>query len=289
MAVHERDVHRLPLAGGLLGGRRGLDAAVDGAHVVRVERLAVAVHHLDLVNAAEVDAAVASWRHADLQREVEVLELPVGAQVAVVLVRLAFLLVHIIDQDAVLHAPAADGVRVGQPPAGEVLAVEEADGLAELHLAQVRRRRHRGLTPASEVALSAPLPFSRGVSARELELVALHGGCDRFGPGALDRLAILALALEGMLAGHDELAVLHLGRVERHHAAAAPKQAGLELAIDVLNAQPAGTPAGDGQLPSSQERVVSGQRGGAQGRHQTHYRHEHAGGARIHCHAGLNA
>src|SRR5208282_4132408 len=37
MAADESDVHRLPLAGRFLGRDSGLNAAVDGAHVVRIE------------------------------------------------------------------------------------------------------------------------------------------------------------------------------------------------------------------------------------------------------------
>src|ERR1019366_2044211 len=52
VAVNEGDVQRLPFPGGRLGALGGFDAAVDGAHVMGVERLAVRVSHLDLVNAA---------------------------------------------------------------------------------------------------------------------------------------------------------------------------------------------------------------------------------------------
>ena len=85
-----------------------------------VERLAVAVEDLHFVNAAQVDAAVAALGDVGFQREVEVLEFLFGAEVSVVLVRLARLLHRVVVQDAVLDAPAVDGLGVGQFPAGQV-------------------------------------------------------------------------------------------------------------------------------------------------------------------------
>ena len=58
VAVNKGDVQGLPFPGGLLGGDRGFDAAVDGPHVVRVGRLAVSVGHLNLVDASDIDPAV---------------------------------------------------------------------------------------------------------------------------------------------------------------------------------------------------------------------------------------
>ena len=56
----------------------------------------------------------------------------------------ALRLLHVIDKQPVFHTPAVVSVRVGETPTGEVLAIEELDGLAELHLAQVRGGRHWG-------------------------------------------------------------------------------------------------------------------------------------------------
>ena len=62
-----------------------------------IERLAVRISHLNLVDATEIDPAVAALGQAGFERQVEVLEFPVGAQVAVVLARFAFLLLRVIS------------------------------------------------------------------------------------------------------------------------------------------------------------------------------------------------
>ena len=102
----EGDVERLPFADGLLGGDGRGDAAVERAHVVRVERLAKGLGNLHFIDAAQVDAAVAVFLGADFELEIEVLELGVGAQVAVV-----FAFHHAVHEHAILHAPAVVGIR----------------------------------------------------------------------------------------------------------------------------------------------------------------------------------
>ena len=58
-----------------------------------------------------------------------------------------------------------------------------------------------------------------------------------------------------MVADEDEVAVLHGRPVHRHHAAAAPKDAGLELIAVFLDAQPTSPAAGNGQSPTAHVRV----------------------------------
>ena len=105
--------------------------AVDAADQVRVRLQAVVVLDLHLVAAAQVDAAVAALRVAELGVQLEVGELPLADQVDAGLG---------VDQQAVADDPAVrrlglgrrERVRAGRAerPAGEVLAVEQFDRLA---------------------------------------------------------------------------------------------------------------------------------------------------------------
>ena len=70
--VNQGDVQRLPLSGRLFGGHGWRDAAVQSAHVVRINRFPVAIKHLDLIDAAQVDPAVVAFRNIDFQAEVEI-------------------------------------------------------------------------------------------------------------------------------------------------------------------------------------------------------------------------
>ena len=137
MAVDECDVVRLPFAGGFFGGNGRRDSAVDAAHAMRVEWLAVGGGDLNFIDAAQVDAAVAALGHHDFECEVKVFEGVFGAQVSVVFVRLTFFLHGIIDQRAVDDAPAVGMVGIDQFPLLEIAAVEQGDGVAEGHRRQV--------------------------------------------------------------------------------------------------------------------------------------------------------
>mgnify|MGYP004426798201 CR=1 FL=1 len=117
VALVERDVDVLPLVRRLLGRDARRDAPVEGRHVVAVDGLAVAVKHLDLVDAAQVDARVAARQHPHVVGELEVEE--VGAlrlQVRAVAVGLAVRLAL----DAVLK----DAVVVGCGSYDEIWSAE---------------------------------------------------------------------------------------------------------------------------------------------------------------------
>ena len=82
--LDEGDVEGLPFARRFFGSDARRDAAVDRAHVVRVTGFAVGVEHLHFVDATQVDSAVAALGDVDLERELEVFELAIGAQVSII-------------------------------------------------------------------------------------------------------------------------------------------------------------------------------------------------------------
>ena len=162
MALHQGDVQRLPFADRLFRGDAWRDAAVEGTHVVCIDRLAETFHDLDFIDAAQIDPAVAALQGADFDGQIEIFEHGVRAQIAEV-----FVLDDAVLQHAVHHAPTVVGAGIDQAPTAEILAVEEFDGRAELHLREVGRRRHFGDAFAGE--------FGSGAECRALG-VAFAGG-----------------------------------------------------------------------------------------------------------------
>lgn len=67
VAIGQGDIVVLPFTGGFLGVCGGRDAAVDAAHVVRIQFLAKGVGDLDFINAAEVDAAVSVFADVNVE------------------------------------------------------------------------------------------------------------------------------------------------------------------------------------------------------------------------------
>ena len=150
----------------------GHDTAVDGAHVVRVDRSAVALEHLDFIDAAQVDPAVAVLQRACLEGEIEVLELSFGADIRVSPAWFAFFMVGPVDEHAVFDAPPHGCVGAQRLPAGQVLAVEERNGLAELHLGQVGRRRQGRSAFARELRPAEFAAVGSGLDGDEFQVVA---------------------------------------------------------------------------------------------------------------------
>src|SRR5579862_8811329 len=130
MAVHESDIEGLPFTGGLFGAAGRSNAAVNGTHIVRVEWPAIGVSHLNLIDAANVHAAILALAHSDLNFQVKILKVSIGAQISIILV-LALLLDRIVDQQIVLNTPTINRIWVGKTPAFEVLAIEQAHGFAK--------------------------------------------------------------------------------------------------------------------------------------------------------------
>src|ERR1043166_1388724 len=100
---------------------------------MRVRRLAKRILDLNFVDAAQIDAAVAALRNIYLKRELEILELPVRAQIAVILVRLTRRLNGIVNEHAVYDLPSVGGIRISKSPARQVPAIEQLDRPAESH------------------------------------------------------------------------------------------------------------------------------------------------------------
>ena len=120
----ERDVVGLPLERRLAGVDRRDDLLVDRAAVVVLGLQAVGVEDLELVDPAQVDAAVAAALsaglghvgHVEFQMELEVAEPLLGHDIAAA-----------DGHDAVGHRPVGRGLAVALDPAVEDLAVEEHD------------------------------------------------------------------------------------------------------------------------------------------------------------------
>ena len=73
MPLSDGDIEGLPLTGRLLCRLQGSYPAVQCAHIVWIQLLAITVYHLDLIISTQVDAAVASLRNIDLDGQVEII------------------------------------------------------------------------------------------------------------------------------------------------------------------------------------------------------------------------
>ena len=98
VAVDQCDVVVVPFAARLACVFRRQDAPEDSADALGALHAAIAVQDLRLVHAAQVDAAVAAGRHLEFNLQVEVHELPLGAQVAKARVRREIELLGGVDQ-----------------------------------------------------------------------------------------------------------------------------------------------------------------------------------------------
>src|SRR5262249_40206643 len=106
----------LPLARRLVSIDSGNDKSIESPLAMDIQRPAVAVQHLDLITAAEIDTAIALRVHVELDFKLEVVELLASINVVGFLT-----LVH---QDAVFDKPAQRAVWILTQPAGKILAVE---------------------------------------------------------------------------------------------------------------------------------------------------------------------
>src|SRR3990172_10522168 len=118
----------------------------------------VIVLDLDFVSAAEIDAAVASLRHHDLDVELEVLEFRFGHEVR------SRILVH---ERPVFRFPAVRLRSVPRHPAREVDTVEERDGVAPRDLGARRKLRSAHRDPLEPRAV---LSFARSPPRRTVQV-----------------------------------------------------------------------------------------------------------------------
>src|SRR5262249_16225619 len=220
------------------------DATVERAAVVRIVLSPVGVFHLHFINAAQIYAAVAILGHTKFERDVEILELALGADIGVRLV-LPRLLPGDVAEDAVGDFPAA----LFAPksfPAGQVPTIEEPDGCAELHLRHIRRGRHGRNTLAAEGGASARFAVVAARGRGEFQVVPVDPGRNGLGGLLCHGLPIGPWLSRLVHACEDEGAVLDLGAGHGQHAAAAPEDAGLDLPARFRDAQPPGATTGDG-------------------------------------------
>ena len=157
-----------------------------------------------------------------------------------------------VDEHAVFDAPPHGCVGAKRLPAGQVFAVEERNGLAELHLGQVGPRRQGRSAPARELCPAEFAAVGSGFDGNEFQVVARQSRRDGFG----DFLALVRSTSLNLDARDHESVAFDFDRGHRFHAAAAPEDTGLQLAVHFFNAQPAGAAAGDGQCPMADIRVV---------------------------------
>src|SRR5439155_2887739 len=106
---------------------------------------------------------------------------------------------------------------------------------------------------AGEVGASAHFSIVAGGRGRELQVVAVQSGGD--GLGGFQAVGVLLPRL--VHARKDERVSLDFRAGDRHHAAAAPKNAAFELRTVFRDAQPTRAAAGDGQGPPAQKRIFS--------------------------------
>ena len=224
---------------------------------MRVEPLAISVGHLDFVDATQVNPAVAVLGHAHFEFQIEVLEFTVSAQVSIRDVRPAFVLDRIIDENPVLYAPTADLIGIGEPPAVQVLFVEQGDGFAVSDPGQVRRGRHRRNAFAGEFLLVHSVAVRVRLEDGQLQLVAVRRGGDKVGePLRPEDFAGGVFALHVAGASHVERIIEDEHAVHRLDAARDPQDTPVVVALLRRDAEPAGAAAGNGQRPSADKPVV---------------------------------
>src|SRR5882724_11460793 len=137
--IHKGEVEALPLAGGFAGIARGLNAAINRANIVSIRWLAITVGDLCLINTARINSAIAMFRAADFQPEVEVFKFLIGAQIAEVFMRFALFLSRVVGEKTLLGTPAIDRVGIGQAPAAQVFAIKKLNRRSEFDFAQIWR------------------------------------------------------------------------------------------------------------------------------------------------------
>ncbi len=270
MAVHERDVDRLPLADRLFRRGGGRDAAVERAHVMRVHRLAISLGDLDFVDAAQVDSTVAPRLRPHLGRQAEITELLFRAQVAETGM---FALRQAIGKDTVLQGPAVQILLVHEPPGRGQVSGEEGNGCSEGNLREVRLRRKVGDTMSGKRSRRARLAVRFDREGGELQLVPGARRVDFFHRGP--RLGLRRQPKLQRLAGER-------GFADRQHAATAPKQARREAGFLLLHAQPAGMPIRQRQRPAAEEGIVRRASGGEGKRQDGEWHEEREGTGGIH-------
>jgi hypothetical protein len=258
VALDESDIERLPLAGRLLGVDGGFEATVNGAHVVRVKRLAKTVKDLHFVDAAQVDAAVAFLRQARFGVQREVLKLRDGAEIAVILFRFAFFLGLVVGENAVMNAPAVGRVGFDKAPAVQALAVEQRHGVAEFDAAQVGRGRHGRETFAGEFGAVLAVAFGLGHDAEELKRIAVPRHSDGFGQFDFGGSAIGPFAVNTLNACEHEFVPVEMRAIEFEDTAPAPKHLSVDAVAVRLDTEPAGAAAGNGQAPLAEKGIIGG-------------------------------
>src|SRR5436309_2705564 len=71
MAIHQRNIERLPFARRLFCGFSWGYPAVNRAHIVGIEFSTISIRNLDFINAPQIDAAVFPRLHPRFESEIE--------------------------------------------------------------------------------------------------------------------------------------------------------------------------------------------------------------------------
>src|SRR5690606_39244039 len=214
----------------------------------------VAVGNLHLVDAAQIHAAVASFRYVDVEREPEIGELLICAEISKASSLLSrYVRRRFIDQYILFHAPAILDAGPEQAPTAQVAAVQERDRRAELHLRQVRPRWQRRDALAGERFAVEAAAIGARRRAREGERVAARGAGDRLCQLLrANHFTGRILPLERAHTGDGERAVLHNHVGERQHAATAPEDAAVVPPVTIDHLQPPRTPVRQRQRPATE-------------------------------------
>ena len=230
MAVEQGDVEILPLARFLFCVDGRGDSAVNSAHVVPIEALAVGIAYLDFVDASQVDSAVAALGDIDLELQIEIFELQIetfelllGSEVAVGDVRFAFLLGGVIDEDAVFDGPAVGLAGVCQFPCVFTAAVKQRYGFGVFHFREVRLRGQGGNSFAGEFPAVGVFTIEARPDLREKQIVALDFGDDLL--DTLDRSCFAGgvFAFDVVVAFEGERIALNFCIGYRYDASSAPE------------------------------------------------------------------
>ena len=269
VAVAESDIELLPLACGFFGSDGGSDAAIESAHIMGIGRAAIGIGNLDFADAAQVDTAIATLFDFRFECEVEIFELGIGSQIAVIFMGFAFFLFGIADEHSVLSEPTIDGIFIGQAPAINVFAVEELDGIAEFKVFQVRCRGERWNSLGSELRHRDSFAVPLGVDPGHIEGICriAHEAHDEFGVFLdADDFALSIFAFDLVDADDSEglIAFSAFGdkdAIQRHDAAGDPENGAIQVATrGLFDFEPAGAGIGDSERPFTQERVGLGER-----------------------------
>ena len=126
-----------------------------------------------------------------------------------------------------------------QAPAGEILAVEEGDRLTELDPGEVGARRQRRDTLAGKLAFPKGLPSAFAFTVTSLRVSPARVAVMVSVIFSSVSLPALAFLLEVRLALESEAVARDRHAVQRHDAAAAPKNAAVELPVRLLDPEPA--------------------------------------------------